>query len=103
MRNRERYGKDWKAKAAAAKENVGWVCQRCGVAHKTLRYSEYTDREWPVYLQAHHPNFDPGNEDAELVVVCPRCHWRFYRRKGERPPWLVRKYRDLVERQLGQR
>src|SRR6266567_880559 len=103
MRNRERYGKEWKAKAAAAKESVGWACTRCGVIQKTPRWSDWTERFYPVYLQAHHPDEDPENENARLIVVCPRCHWRFYRKKGTRPPWLVRKYRDLIAQQLAER
>lgn len=98
MRNHQRYGRDWKHRARAAKERAGWKCSKCGVSHGTPRYSEWTEREWPVYLQAHHPNFDPENVEAELIVVCPRCHWRFYRRPGERPAWLIEamKHRKLL-------
>jgi hypothetical protein len=103
MRNKERYGPGWKAKATAAKEQAGWVCTRCGIAHGTLRWSDWTERFWPAWLQAHHPDEDPENENARLIVVCPRCHWRYYRRKGVRPPWLVRKYRDMIASQLESR
>lgn len=98
MRNHARYGPDWKKRASAAKEAVGWQCTKCEWPHGKPRWSEWTERFWPVWLQAHHPDFDPENPDAELIVVCPRCHWRYYRRPGERPPWLVeaRKHRILL-------
>ena len=99
MRNRERYGKDWKKRARAAKERAGWKCAKCGVRHGTLRYSNWTEREWPVYLQAHHLNGDPENPQADLLVVCPRCHWRFFRTPSGRPPaWLIEalKHRKLL-------
>jgi hypothetical protein len=98
VRNRERYGKDWKQRATAAKEAAGWRCTRCGVLHGTPRWSSWTEREWPVWLQAHHPNFDPENPSADLIVCCPRCHWRYYRRPGEKPSWLIesKKHRALL-------
>ena len=100
MRNRKRYGKNWKKRARAAKEQAGWMCSKCGVKHGTPRYSEWTEREWPVYLQAHHLNHDPENEDADLVIVCPRCHWRFFHRSqgGPPPAWLIEslKHRKLI-------
>jgi hypothetical protein len=97
MRNRERYGKDWKKRARAAKEAAGLKCTKCGWDHGKPRWSDWTQREWPVWLQAHHKNFDPENENAELIVVCARCHWRYYRRPGERPPWLVELLKQRVQ------
>lgn len=90
MRNHKLYGKDWRKRACAAKERAGWKCAHCGVRHGMKRYSEWTEREWPVYLQAHHLNRDPDNVDAELIVVCPRCHYRVYHAaNGKRPAWLI--------------
>jgi len=89
MRNRKRYGKDWKKRTRACKERAGWQCRECGVKHGTLRVSVWTGREWPVYLQAAHVNHDPENELAELAIVCPKCHWHFYRRPGQPAAWVI--------------
>jgi predicted HNH restriction endonuclease len=99
MRNRTRYGKDWKERSRAAKEQAGWCCTQCGVQHGTPRYSYYTGREWPVYLQAHHRDHDPENPTAILIVVCPRCHWRFFRPRGVRPAWVIEslKHRKMLQ------
>lgn len=59
----------------------------------------WSGQMWPVYLQCAHVNHDPENPDAELAVVCPRCHWRYYRRPGQRPSWIVierMKHRRLI-------
>jgi hypothetical protein len=102
MKNRHNYPANWRKLARACKERAGWRCQKCGIAHKTLRWSPWTEREWPVYLQAAHVNHDPSNEEPELACVCPACHWRYYRRPGGQHTWLYyerRKHRILLGRQ----
>lgn len=84
MRNRKSYPANWPELARICKERAAWRCQKCGIAHKTKRLSLWTGREWPVYLQAAHVNHDPENEAPELACVCPACHWRYYRRPGQR-------------------
>lgn len=99
MRNRKRYGKDWRKRARAAKERAGWHCSECGAVHGSKRFSRWVQREVTVYLQAHHCNCDPENEQAELEVVCPSCHYRFHRKQGGPPPaWLIEamKHRKLL-------
>ena len=99
MRNRKKYGKDWKKRARAAKEAADWRCSQCGVQHGTSRWSPWTERDYTVWLQAHHPNRDPENADAELIVVCARCHWRyFHKHDGPPPAWLIEamKHRRLI-------
>jgi hypothetical protein len=91
MRNRRQYPKDWKAMARACKDAADWMCQECGVLQGTKRRSPWTLREWPVYLQAAHKNHDPANESPELIAVCPRCHWRFYRKPGQAATWMIEK------------
>jgi Zn finger protein HypA/HybF involved in hydrogenase expression len=95
MRNRKRYGKDWKRRSRAAKERVGWKCEKCGAVHGSERYSEWLEREVKVWLQAHHLSYEP----EILLVVCPRCHWKEHRRKGGPPPrWYLEsmKHRKLI-------
>jgi len=89
VRNRRKYPKDWKQLSTACKERAGWCCERCGVAHGTMRTSWWTGREWPVYLQAAHVKHDPHNQSPELVAVCPACHWRYFRRPGQRAVWVM--------------
>lgn len=100
MRNRKRYGKDWRKRAQAAKEAAGWKCSECGAMHGSKRYSHWVMHEVTVWLQAHHRDQDPENANAVLIVVCPRCHWRFYHRpKGGLPPaWYIEslKHRKLI-------
>lgn len=98
MRNRKRYGKDWRKRSRDAKEQAGWKCSECGAAHGSKRFSRWVEKEVTVWLQAHHLNNDPENENAVLVVVCPRCHWRFYHRGGRPPAWLIEsmKHRKLI-------
>lgn len=88
MRNRRNYPKDWKHRARACKERAGWHCEKCGYPHGKLRLS-WSGRLWPVYLQAAHVRHDPENIEAELVAVCPACHWRYYRKPGQRPRWMI--------------
>jgi len=97
MRNRKRYGKDWKRRSRAAKEAAGWQCEKCKVKHGEKRIS-YSGNEWPVYLQAAHVEHDPENEFAKLACVCPKCHWHFFRRPGQRPAWMIErmKHRRLI-------
>jgi hypothetical protein len=97
MRNRERYGKNWRKRARACKERAGWLCQKCGVKHGTERVS-WSGNLWPVYLQAAHVEHDPENLEAALVAVCPWCHWHFYRKPGTRPAWMIErmKHRRLI-------
>lgn len=91
MRNRKAYPAQWRAMSRACKDRAGWQCERCGVAHGSTRRSVWTGREYTVYLQAAHVKHDPFNEQPELAAVCPTCHWRHYRKPGQRPAWLIEK------------
>ena len=91
MRNRQKYPRSWRRLARECKERADWRCQRCGVKHGTLRLSRWTGREWPVYLQAAHLKHDQENETPELIAVCPTCHWRYFRRPGQRAAWMIEK------------
>src|SRR5882724_9126690 len=78
MNNRRNYPKDWKKKALECKNAAGWKCEKCKIEQGTLCIS-WAGNERNVYMVAAHPNHDPQNPNAELVCVCPRCHWRHYR------------------------
>ncbi len=98
MRNRKRYARNFKRRARAAKEAANWQCTKCGAVHGSKRYSQWVERDVTVWLQAHHVNCDPENENADLGVVCPRCHYRVYHANGKRPAWLIEslKHRRLI-------
>lgn len=101
MRNRKKYPPHWRKLARVCKERAGYRCEKCGIAHGTPRFSPWTEREWPVYLQAAHINHDQENEAPALVAVCPSCHWRYFRKPGQRLTFGVleaRKHRILLER-----
>ncbi len=101
MRNRKKYAKNFRKRARAEKERVGWMCTECGAVHGSERWSRWVQRNVKVWLQAHHLHEDPENPDAVLVIVCPRCHWRKYHkpRPGEpRPAWYIEslKHKKLI-------
>lgn len=100
MRNRKKYPRDWRKRVQAAREAAGNKCTVCQVPHGTPRISRWTGRKWPVWLQGAHVNHDPENPSAVIVVVCPYCHWHFYRRHDQVPRWLLekRKHKELIER-----
>lgn len=98
MRNRKKYAKNFKRRARAAKEAVGWMCTECGAMHGSKRYSHWSEKDVTVWLQAHHLHNDPENPDAVLVIVCPRCHYRKFHKNGKPPAWLIEslKHRKLI-------
>ena len=61
------YPDDWKDIAKKAKDDAGWVCDRCGCEHRG-------DGTNGTILTVHHPDHDTSNRDAKLEVLCARCH-----------------------------
>jgi hypothetical protein len=98
MRNRKRYGRDWRKRIVQERERVGSKCTNCGITHGAERFSPFLERDVKVWLQCHHPDKDPENPRARVIVVCPRCHWRIYHAPGQRPAWLIEamKHRKLL-------
>jgi hypothetical protein len=97
---RRKYPKNWKQISRECRELAGWQCQKCFISHGTLKMTWAGDKMHPVWLVAAHPNHDPWNPDAELICLCPSCHWRYYRRKGQSSMWIVnerRKHRTLIQ------
>lgn len=89
MRNAKRYGPRWRQRIRALRESAGNRCQHCGIEHGAIRVSPWTGHVWPVWLQGAHPDHDPENPDARIVIVCPSCHWQHYRKPGQRLPWIA--------------
>jgi hypothetical protein len=67
------YPPTWRQTARQCKEQAGWRCEQCGVAHGTLRYSK-AGKLYIVYLAAAHLDHDPSNPTARLRALCQRCH-----------------------------
>jgi len=64
-----KYPEDWKTRAKAVKEAAGWRCEECGIGHME-------DGTMGSCLTVHHPDRDPANDDARLVALCARCHFK---------------------------
>jgi hypothetical protein len=94
---KSRYAANFKARAKACKEAAGYTCQKCGIVRGTELLS-WAGNVWKVYMVAAHVNHDPENPDAVLICVCPRCHWRYYRRYDHKAVWIIErmKHRRLL-------
>lgn len=100
MRNRHRYPKDWRKRVKALREERGNTCQECGIEHGTPKESQWTGRTWPVWLQGAHPDHNPEDPNARIVIVCPYCHWHKYRKPTQIPQWYIEKlkHKKLIDR-----
>ncbi len=99
MRNRRAYPANWRAIARQCKERAGWKCIKCQVQQGAQRVSIWTGNRYTVYLQAAHVDHDPDNPEPRLACVCPSCHWKHFRRPGQRPAWMIEKlkHQKLIE------
>lgn len=88
MKYRWLYPPNWEALAWVCKEQAGWCCQFCGVAHGTLMRSRRTGLWYPVYLAAAHLDHDPWNPFPRLAALCPSCHGKYDYEDYERKMWL---------------
>lgn len=88
MKHRYLYPDDWEQRAFACKEQAGWCCQLCGLAHGTQVIDEETGEVKTVVLAAAHLDHDPWNADARLAALCRSCHARYDWSWHERQRWL---------------
>lgn len=98
MNNPHKYAPNFKARALACKEAAGHSCKECGIVRGTELVS-WSGRRWKVYMVAAHVDHDPHNPNARLACVCPRCHWRFYRRDGQPAVWVIERIKLMKARQ----
>lgn len=98
MNNRQNYPRNWRYLARECKERAGWRCEECKVRQGTMRRA-WSGRMYPVFLVAAHKNHDPHNPSPALACVCPRCHWKYYRRHGQPAVWVIErlKHRQLLK------
>ena len=77
MKHRWLYPDEWEAMAWACKEQAGWCCEMCGIAHGSEVVSERTGQVYTVHLAAAHLDHDPWNPTPRLLALCPSCHLRY--------------------------
>ncbi len=88
MKHRWLYPANWDELAWACKEQAGWRCEHCGVAHGSDVVSERLGVVYTVYLAAAHLDHDPWNPSPRLAALCPSCHGRYDWSWQERLRWL---------------
>lgn len=77
------YPPNWKEIAQKVKDEAGWCCIRCGVAHDPPRH----------VLTVHHLDMHPEHSNPEtywwnLLPLCARCHLSVQGRVILERPWI---------------
>ena len=88
MRQRWMYPDNWEQLAYACKEQAGWCCEHCGIAHGDTAISERTGVVYTVYLAAAHLDHDPWNPSPRLAALCPSCHGSYDFSWEQRQRWI---------------
>ena len=57
-------------------------CQRCPTRFGVLKVSRAFNLKFET-PHLHHPNGDPENPDAEVIILCDACHMRAHRQRGK--------------------
>lgn len=59
------YPENWEQLSRGIKEEMGWICEKCGINLK----------DNPKYLHTHHIDGNPSNNNfSNLKVLCIKCH-----------------------------
>ena len=85
----ELYPSDWEKKRKERLDQAGYRCEECGVPQHAIQTNTRTGTPYMVYLSLAHKNqYETWKSDAEIRVLCQRCHRRydrqFRRRAGAR-------------------
>ena len=83
------YPPEWRAIRRVKLAQANYLCEECGVRHRTVRQNTKTGEDYSVYLSiAHKQQYETWKKDAETMVLCQRCHRcydrRFRRKAGRR-------------------
>lgn len=70
---RDLYPTNWPKIARALKEACSWTCQLCGAKRGDKQRNRHGDLV-DVQIGVMHPDHDPWNVHARLVVACRQCH-----------------------------
>ena len=62
-----KYPVNWDEISQRKKDDAGWKCEKCGIAHMS-------DGTMGSCSTVHHPNLDTEDPEAETEVLCARCH-----------------------------
>src|SRR5690242_10012173 len=68
-----KYAKNFRQRTDERKKAVGYRCEGCGAAERTIAISK-KGSPYMVHLAGSHKNHDPENPNAELQVLCQACH-----------------------------
>ncbi len=73
MATRPAYTRNWKQIARRVKEEAGWKCQACGIAHEDT----FLSGAKVVLGVAHLDQNRQNNRRDNLRALCQRCHFRY--------------------------
>jgi len=75
------YPAEWRATRRAKLAQANYLCEECGVRHRSVQQNTRTGEDYTVYLSiAHRNQYETWKKDAETMVLCQRCHRRYDRR-----------------------
>jgi hypothetical protein len=116
---RDRYPKNWNALSRALKDQVNWICQRCGkqcrkerelldtVAQRVATpnseaWQEVMDYPQRFCLTVAHLDQNPSNnESSNLLPLCAPCHLDYDRRFIPQNAYAKRERRGQIPLELG--
>lgn len=68
-----KYAKNFRRRTEERKKAVGYRCEICGAAERSIGVSK-EGNPYMIYLCGSHVNHDPWNPEAEIQVLCQACH-----------------------------
>ena len=104
----ELYPADWRVRRVELIDQAGHRYQDCGIADRAIQENTRTGNPYMVHLSIAHKNqYETWKPDADVMVLCQRCHRRydrqFRRRAGTRyrsPIGYASVYVDYQERKV---
>lgn len=67
------YADNFHTRVEIRKDLTGWLCECCLRGYKQ-EYINAKGKTCKIILIGHHPNHDPENPEAELIILCRACH-----------------------------
>jgi hypothetical protein len=67
------YADNFRDRRNIRKELVDNACEHCKRQERSI-YIGNKGKKCKIVLGAHHPNHDPENPEAELIILCRSCH-----------------------------
>jgi|SRR5689334_15176436 len=77
---------DWREMRQMALKESGYQCQQCGVHDRAIQTNTRTGNPYMVYLSlAHKRQYRTWDREADIMVLCQRCHRRYDQRYSRKP------------------